>query len=86
MGRGRIAQNELLTGLSEKYNVSLSRLCIRFALQGGILPIPKSNHKERLMENLDVFGFEISEEDMDRIQNMESAGWSGEDPRNRDIF
>lgn len=80
LGRSRVLSHPLLTELSEKYRVSPAKLCIRYALQRGVLPLPKASSPERMKENQDVFGFEISVEDMYRISTMPPAGWSGEHP------
>ena len=58
----------------------MAQLCIHYALQRGIIPLPKSSTIERMKQNQDVFGFEISKEDMYRIGTMAQAGWSGLHP------
>lgn len=80
LGRKRVLEHPLLLELSKKYNVSPARLCIRYAHERGVLPLPKASTPERMKENQDVFGFEISREDMYRIGSMPPAGWSGEHP------
>lgn len=80
LGRSRVLEHALLAELSEKYNASPAQLCIHYALKRGVLPLPKASSPERMKENQDVFGFEISEEDMYRIGSMPPAGWSGEHP------
>lgn len=80
LGRKRVLEHPLLKELSETYGVSPAQLCIRYALQRGVLPLPKASSYERMKQNLDVFGFEISAEDMYRISSMPPAGWSGEHP------
>lgn len=80
LGRKRVLEHPLLEELSEKYAVSPAQLCIHYALKRGVLPLPKASSPERMKENLDVFSFEISEEDMHRIGSMPPAGWSGEHP------
>lgn len=81
MGRTRVLNDPLVLELAEKYRVSPARLCIRFALENGVLPLPKSGHPQRMRENLDVFSFAITPEDMARLNRMPPTGWSGEDPR-----
>lgn len=80
LGRARMLEHPLLVELSVKYGVSAARVCLRFALQMGVLPIPKASSFERIQENTYVFDFEITEEDMNRICKMPLAGWSGEHP------
>ncbi|MCD2493417.1 aldo/keto reductase [Lacrimispora sp. NSJ-141] len=79
-GRGVLLENEFLKGLALKYEVSVAQICLRFLLQSNILPLIKTSSMERMKENQDVFGFNISEEDMEAIRNMPLAGWSGEHP------
>lgn len=80
LGRGRMAASELLQELSGKYGKSIAQICIRWCLQNGVLPLPKTVTQSRMVENADVFDFEISVEDMNRINSMEQFGWSGHDP------
>lgn len=80
MGRGRVFQEPLLVELAEKYGCNVGQLCIRYATQNGVVPLPKSSHPERMRQNLEVFGFTITPEDMARIDALENLGWSGEDP------
>lgn len=80
LGRGRMAGSELLQNLAGKYGKSIAQICIRWCLQNGVLPLPKTVNESRMAENADVFKFEISDEDMELINNMEQFGWSGHDP------
>lgn len=80
LGRGRMEGSFLLRELSDKYGKSVAQICIRWCLQNGVLPLPKTVTESRMAENADVFDFEISAEDMDKINSMEQFGWSGHDP------
>ncbi|MBE7056985.1 MAG: aldo/keto reductase [Ruminococcaceae bacterium] len=80
LGRGRVLKHPLLLELSSKYGISVARLCLRFSLQMGVLPLPKASSVHRINENMDLFNFEISQEDVKRICEMPMAGWSGEHP------
>lgn len=80
IGRGRVLADELITELAEKHGVSPAQICLRYALQRGVVPLPKSSSEERMRQNLDLFSFELSEEDMYRIGAMPPVGWSGEHP------
>ena len=80
LGRGRIFEHELLLELADKYGKSLPQICIRFAIQNGIIPLPKTMSADRMKENLSVFDFEISKEDMERLNSMEECGGSGLHP------
>ena len=80
IGRARILQEPVLIKMAEKYGVSVAQICIRFALQCNVLPLPKSSSKERMNQNLDVFNFEITEDDMHILMTLPQLGWSGEHP------
>lgn len=86
IGRGRVFQDPLLLELTEKYGVSPAQLCLRFAVQNEVIPLPKSSTMERMKQNQDLFSFEISKEDMYRLQTMPQAGWSGEHPDRERIY
>lgn len=78
--RGRVLGDELIIELAAKYGVSPVQLCLRFCIQEGVMPLPKASSLERLRENLECLKFELSDEDMMRIENMPPIGWSGEHP------
>lgn len=80
LGTGRMINNETLRIIAAKYGRSVAQLCIRWALQHGVLPLPKSVTPYRIKENIDVFGFEISDADMHAIDCMEYCGGSGLHP------
>lgn len=80
LGRQRVMENKLLAEMAGKYKVSIAQICLRFLHQQDIIPIPKSSTMERMKENQDIFGFEISQEDMYRLLCMPQCGWSKEYP------
>lgn len=80
IGRGRVLADAMMAELAEKYQVSVAQICLRYALQRGIIPLPKSSSAERMRQNQDIFAFELSQEDMYRIDTMPQTGWSGEHP------
>ncbi len=73
LGRGKLLNNEVLKELSKKYNKTTAQLAIRWHLQKGYLPLPKSVTPERIKENFEVFDFEISSSDMDTMSKIESC-------------
>jgi len=79
LGTGKMLNNETLLGIAAKYNKSVAQLCIRWCLQHGTLPLPKSITPSRIIENAKVFDFTISDEDMQTIDAMEFCGGSGHD-------
>lgn len=80
LGSGKMLDNEVLIAIAKKYNVSVAQLCIRWVLQKGHLPLPKSVTPERIKNNLDVYGFIISDEDVNRIDALPYIGGSGLNP------
>lgn len=80
IGRGRLLRLPLLREMGARYGKSPAQLCIRFALQSGVLPLPKSSSRARMLENLDVFDFTLSEEDFSRLATLPQVGWSGKHP------
>lgn len=80
IGRGKLLKLPLLQEMSVRYGKSPAQICIRFALQRNVLPLPKSTTRERMLENLDVFDFKLSEDDISRLATLPQAGWSGKHP------
>lgn len=61
------AYTEYLETLSRKYKKTKAQVILRFDVQRGFTPIPKSAHKERLQANIDIFDFELTDEDMKNL-------------------
>ena len=80
LGSGAVLKDGTLNAIAKKYNKNVGQLCIKFALQNNILPIPKSTNEQRIISNTEVFDFEISKEDMDIMMNMPTLGFSGSAP------
>lgn len=78
--QGQAFKREELIKMAEKYGVSVAQLCVRFIVQKGAVPIPKSTAPERIAENADVFGFSISDEDMKEIALLKKYGMIGNPP------
>jgi 2,5-diketo-D-gluconate reductase A len=71
-GRNNIFQNELLLSIAGKYGKSVAQVILRWLIQREVVVIPKSVRKERIVENFDVFNFELSAEDMDAIVTLDT--------------
>jgi diketogulonate reductase-like aldo/keto reductase len=80
LGTGRMLTNETLIEIASHYSVSVAQLCIRWCLQNGTLPLPKSVTPSRIEQNTQVFDFVISDEDMATINAMAYCGGSGHNP------
>jgi diketogulonate reductase-like aldo/keto reductase len=70
VGHGELLKNKNIAGIAEKYNVSVPQLCIRYGLQLGLLPLPKTANPKHMQENANV-DFAISDADMDFLKSME---------------
>ena len=71
-GRNNIFRNELLNSLAGKYQRSVAQIILRWLTQRGVVAIPKSTHKERIVENFKLFDFELSAEDMAAIASLDT--------------
>lgn len=82
-GRKDFFTNPVLTGIGEKYGKTAAQIALRFLIQSDVVVIPKSVHKERMVQNLDVFDFTIDNADMETIRSLdegESLFFSHYDP------
>ena len=80
LGTGQIFKVPEMQALAEKYQKSIAQICIRWSLQNGFLPLPKSVTAERISENIDVFGFELSDEDISLIAGLTGCVGLSKDP------
>ena len=78
--RGRLMDEPTLVDLAKKYGKTPAQIIIRWDLQHGLITIPKSVRKERIIENADVFDFELSDEDMKKIDALNQNLRTGRDP------
>ena len=69
-GTDDIVKNNLLTTIGAKYNKTAAQVALRWLTQRGIVAIPKSSHKERMAQNIDIFDFSLSDDDMAQIAKM----------------
>lgn len=72
-GRNDLFRNEVLTAIGAKYGKSSAQTALRFLVQRGVIAIPKSTHIERMQQNLDIFDFRLSDEDMAAITALDQA-------------
>ncbi|MCM3172443.1 aldo/keto reductase [Paenibacillus sp. MER 99-2] len=82
-GRNNLFSNVLLTSIADKHKKTVAQIVLRSLVQNGIVVIPKSVRKERLVENFNIFDFELSSEDMTMISTLdrgESLFMSVDDP------
>jgi diketogulonate reductase-like aldo/keto reductase len=84
-GRNNLFGNELLSTIGNKYHKSIAQVVLRWLTQRGIVAIPKSVRKERMVENFDIFDFELSPEDMEAIATLDQKTSSFFDHRDPEI-
>lgn len=72
-GKNNFFSNDVLKKIGEKYGKSVAQTALRFLIQRGIIVIPKSTHKERMEENFNVFDFELTNEDMQAITQLDGG-------------
>lgn len=88
-GRKDLFQNPVLQEVGAKYGKIVAQTVLRFLIQSGVVVIPKSTHKERMLENFNVFDFTLNEDDMQKIQALdeaESAFFSHYDPETVELL
>ena len=72
-GKSGFFTNEVLASVAKKYNKTVAQVALRWNVQRGVVVIPKSVHKERIVENFDIWDFELSPEDMDKISALDKG-------------
>ncbi len=80
LGTGQVFDVPEMKQLSEKYNKSIAQICLRWSLQMGYLPLPKSVTPARIKENAEVFDFELSTEDVSLIAGLKECCGPTKDP------
>ena len=71
-GKNDIFNNEVLATIAATYNKSVAQVIVRWLTQRGVVAIPKSVHKERMAENINIFDFKLSTEDMETIKALDT--------------
>ena len=72
-GRNGLFENETLKKIGEKYNKSVAQVILRWLIQRGVVAVCKSTHIERMRQNIDVFDFKLSDEDMEEIKKLDTS-------------
>jgi len=84
-GRNNIFQNEVLQSIAAKHQKSVAQVILRWLVQRGIVALSKTTHKERMIENISVFDFELGPEDLTAITTLDTKTSSFFDHRNPDM-
>ncbi|MGM0269310.1 hypothetical protein IGJ89_001195 [Enterococcus sp. AZ096] len=88
-GRHELFKNPVLEEIGEQYSKSIGQVVLRWLMQRGIVALAKSVHPERMAENIDIFDFELSKEDIEKIANLdmkESAFFDHDAPQQVEWF
>ncbi|MDC6350566.1 aldo/keto reductase [Zeaxanthinibacter sp. PT1] len=85
MMQGNIFEKEEFAVLADKYNKTIAQVVLRWDLQKGVITIPKSTKKDRIIANAQLFDFELSPEDMEKLDAMDKGSRFGPDPDNFDF-
>lgn len=72
-GRGNLFANEILTTIGKRYQKTAAQVMLRWNLQRGVVVLPKTTHKDRMVQNLDVFDFRLTDDEMKTIAAMDTA-------------
>ena len=85
MMQGNIFDLDIMKELAAKYNKTIAQIVLRWDLQKGVVTIPKSSKKERIIANSDLFDFELSTSDMQLLDGLDKGKRFGPDPDNFDF-
>lgn len=85
LGRGALLTDPVLTSIADELGRSTAQVIIRWHLQRGLVVIPKSVHPERIASNADVFDFELSDDQMARINSLDRGQRTGSSPDNVEL-
>ncbi len=83
--QGNIFDLDIMKELAAKYNKTIAQIVLRWDLQKGVVTIPKSSKKERIIANSDLFDFELSKDDMQLLDGLDRGKRFGPDPDNFDF-
>jgi len=83
LARGKILEEDMLAELATSHGKSVAQIVLRWHIQRGVAVIPKSNSMERITENMNVFDFELTEQEMSSISALNSNFRTGVDPEDR---
>ncbi|MBY0146250.1 aldo/keto reductase [Neobacillus niacini] len=83
--QGQLFDNTVLQELANKYNKTVAQVILRWDLQNGVITIPKSTKEQRIIENSNLFDFELTKDDMIQINNLNQNHRVGPDPDNIDF-
>jgi len=74
LGRGRLMHDPILAAIGRRHGKTIAQVALRWAIQRGIVPIPRSSNPQRIAENIDIFDFVLTDEDMGEINALKRPG------------
>lgn len=80
MAKQFLAEDPVLLDVARAHGKSVAQICIRFALERGVLPMPSSKNRGRMIENMQVFDFSLTPEEVSRLSTLPQTAWSGMHP------
>ena len=80
LGRARVIHDEHVTEIARKYGRTNAQILLRYLLERGIPVIPKASSPDRMKENLDLFSFSLTADEISYLSCLPERGWSGEHP------
>ena len=83
LARGKILEEPMLETLAKEHGKSVAQVVLRWHIQRGVAVIPKSNSKDRILENMNVFDFELTKDQMEAITALNTNFRTGVDPEDR---
>lgn len=83
--QGNIFDLDIMKKMAAKYNKTIAQVVLRWDLQKGVVTIPKSSKKERIVANADIFDFELTEEDIQALDKLDRGKRFGPNPDNFDF-
>jgi 2,5-diketo-D-gluconate reductase A len=89
LGTGSVLKDKAIAAIAKSSGKSVAQIIVRWHLQQSLIVIPKSTHAERLKENMAAVDFELGEDEMDRLEQLDrgEAGRTGSNPAtNNDVF
>jgi len=80
LGNGGLMNHPEIIEIAQKYNKTAAQICLRYSIQKDVIPIPRTSNYQRAVENLAVFDFEISNDDMIKLNSISPNFASGFNP------
>lgn len=80
LARGKVFGNDVLQAIAKKHKKTVAQICLRWIVQHDVIAIPKSSTIARIEENMQLFDFELTAEEMHQINTLPEMGFSGESP------